>query len=137
MYDLEANRAVVRRFNNECIGMGNLELFRELLAKDFINHSAPPGSPAGPEAMTQFLGNTLRGGFPDLAVEIHDQVAEGDKVTTRKTIRGTHLGGFMGIPPTGKKVVIAVIDIVRVENGQYKEHWGLNSLSSVMAELKA
>jgi predicted ester cyclase len=72
-----------------------------------------------------------------LGVTIHDQIAEGDKVTTRKTISGTHTGPFAGIAPTGKPVSIDVIDVVRVRNGQYVEHWGINTLPSVLAALKA
>ena len=67
---------------------------------------------------------------------IHDQIAEGDKVTTRKTITGTHEGALLGIAPTHKQIAIDVIDIVRIENGQYAEHWGINTLSSVIASLK-
>jgi predicted ester cyclase len=68
-------------------------------------------------------------------VEILDQVAEGDKVTTRKTFRGTHTDDFMGIPPSHKKVAINVIDIIRLKDGKYAEHWGSSNLAEVMAEL--
>lgn len=67
---------------------------------------------------------------------IHDQVAEGDKVTSRKTVCGTHTGTLLGIEPTGRAVSIDVIDIVRVVDGRYVEHWGINSLSSVLARLR-
>jgi predicted ester cyclase len=63
-------------------------------------------------------------------------VAEGELVTTRKTIHGTHLGVLMGIPPTGRRVAIDVIDIVRIEAGRYVEHWGMNTLQSVLASLR-
>ncbi|MDI6838648.1 MAG: ester cyclase, partial [Rhizobiaceae bacterium] len=62
-------------------------------------------------------------------------IAEGDKVTTRKTISGVHSGTLMGIPATGRDVAISVIDIVRVEDGRYAEHRGLNTLSNVLAAL--
>jgi predicted ester cyclase len=63
-------------------------------------------------------------------------VAEGDKVVTRKTIAGTHRGALMGIAPTGRAVSISVIDIVRVEDGRYAEHWGVNTLPAVLAQLR-
>ena len=66
-----------------------------------------------------------------------DQIAENDKVTTRKEIHGTHKGLFMDIPPTGKKVVIKVIDIIRLHNGQYTDHWACHNISEVLAELSA
>lgn len=133
----EEAKQIVRSFNKLCIEEGNLEMFDQLLASDFLNRTAPVGAPSGPESMKQFLGHALRAGFSDLKVEIHDQIAEGDKVTTRKTITGNHTGTFMGIAPTGKADEIQVIDIVRVENGKYKEHWGVNTLASVLNELKA
>jgi steroid delta-isomerase-like uncharacterized protein len=133
---LNANKAVVLRFNREVIEKGDVAALRELLAPDFINQTAPPGVSAGPEGMRQVLFEVLRPAFPDLRVEIHDQIAEGDRVTTRKTLRGTHRGPLMGVPATGREVVIEVIDIVRVRDGRYAEHWGINTLPAVLAQLK-
>jgi predicted ester cyclase len=134
---LTTNKAVVARFNKEVIERGDEAAFRELMAPDFINRSAPPGMPNGPEGMIHTFNKILRPALPDLTVEIHDQVAEGDKVTTRKTIRGTHRGELLGVPATNKPVAIDVIDIVRVKDGRYVEHWGVNTLASVLAQLKA
>jgi predicted ester cyclase len=131
-----ANKAVVVRFNQEVIEQGNEATFRELMAPDLVNRSAPPGAPTGPEGMLLTFNRVLRPAFPDLSVEIRDQVAEGDKVTTPKTIRGTHRGELFGIPPTGKRIEIDVIDIVRLDNGRYAEHWGVNTLPSVLATLR-
>ena len=131
----EQNKAVVTRFNRECIEQGRLESFRELLAEDVINHAAPVGTPRGPESMIHFLQNVLRVAFPDLKVEILEQVAERDLVTTRKRIRGTHAGAIMGVPATGKIVDIAVIDMVRLRDGRYAEHWGISNLPEVLGQL--
>ena len=86
--------------------------------------------------MWRTFQSILRPALSNLAVEIHDQVAEGDKVTTRKTISGVHTGPLLGIAPTGRPVSIAVIDIVRVSNGRYVEHWGINALPSVLTDLR-
>jgi len=128
---------IVLRFNREIIERGREAAYRELLAPTFVNRTAPPGADAGPEGMRHTFEGLLRPALGDLRVEIHDQIAEGDKVTTRKTILGTHTGTLFGIPATGRAVAIAVIDIVRVANGQYAEHWGVNSLPTVLAELRA
>lgn len=135
MQTTEQNKKTVIRFNKEFIEQGNLASFKELMSENVINHIAPPGTPAGPESMRYFLQDILRVGFPDLQVEILDQVAEGDKVTTRKAIHGTHLGSFMGIPASNKKVTINIIDIIRLEDAKYAEHWGSSNLAEVMAEL--
>lgn len=130
-------KTIVRRFNTEVIEAGSAAAFRELVAPDLVNHAAPPGMPTGPEGMRVVFEDLLRPALPDLRVEIHDQIAEGDKVVTRKTIRGTHRGPLMGIPATGRELAIEVIDIVRVVDGRYVEHWGLNTLASVLASLRS
>ena len=66
---------------------------------------------------------------------IHDQVAEGDQVTTRKSLRGTHLGDFLNIAPTGKAVSIEVIDILRLVDGKIVEHWNTVDLLGLMHQL--
>ena len=61
--------------------------------------------------------------FPDLQATIHDQVAEGDKVVTRKKLSGTHDGPFMGLRPTGNRVSFEVIEILRLAEGKVLERW--------------
>lgn len=131
----EENKEVVRRFNIAVIQNGSEADFRALMAPDFVNHAAPQGMPKGPDSMWNTFQNILRPALSNLTVTIHDQIAEADKVTTRKTISGVHTGTLMGIPATGRDVEIDVIDIVRVEDGRYAEHWGLNTLSNVLAQL--
>jgi predicted ester cyclase len=134
--EIETNKHVVARFNREVIEQGNASVFRDLMDPQFIDRTAPPGVPSGPEGMLFAFNNVLRPAFPDLKVVIHEQVAEGDKVTTRKTITGTHRGELFGIPPTNRAIAIEVIDIVRLRDGRYLEHWGINTMPSLMAALK-
>lgn len=134
-YTTEQNKAVVLRFNKECIEQGNPASFKELLANNVINHSAPPGAPNGFESFTYFLNDVLRKGFPNLEVEILDQVAENDLVTTRKKISAIHTGELFGILPSGKRVTIDVIDIIRLQDGQYAEHWGQSNFAEVLKEI--
>ena|SRR5437868_7415624 len=132
---LEENKAVVLRFNKEFIEQGNMKSFKELVGDDVINHAAPAGTPSGPESMRYFIIEVLRKGFPDITVEIFDQVAEGDKVVTRKALHATHTGEFIGISPTNKKVTFLVIDIIRLHNGKYAEHWGISNIPEVIKTL--
>ena len=135
MSNLETNKEIVRRFNTEVIEQCNRDSFDQLMHSDFINSTAPPNA-SNSNGMWNTFFNILKPAFPDLAVEIYDQVAEGDKVTTRKAITATHTGVLMGIEPTGKQVRIDVIDIVRLKDGKYFEHWGINTLQTVISELK-
>jgi predicted ester cyclase len=131
----EENKSIIRRYNHEGIAQGNVATLNELLAPDFLNHSAPAGMDAGPGGMHYFFLHMLQPAFSNLQVEIYDQVAEGDKVTTRKAIKGTHTGELLGLAPTQKLVTIDVIDIYQLREGQLIGHWGLTTLSDVMAQL--
>jgi predicted ester cyclase len=131
----DENKEVVRRFNIEVIQNGSEVAFQALMSPDFINHAAPPGMPQGPESMWDTFEKVLRPALSNLKIVIHDQIAEADKVTTRKTISGIHSGTLLGVPATGRELTISVIDIVRIEGGRYAEHWGLNTLSNVIATL--
>lgn len=62
-------------------------------------------------------------------------VAEGEKVTTRKSFYATHTGEFFGVKPTYKKVVMEVIDIIELKNGKYIAHWGILDLYSLMTQI--
>lgn len=135
MQTTEQNKKAVRRFNQEFIEQGRMDAFQDLVADDLVNHSAPPGPPNGPESMVYFLQHVLKAGFPNLTVEIFDPVAEGDRVTTRKAFHATHSGEFMGIPASNKSVTIHVIDIIRLRDGKYVEHWGLSNLAEIIQQL--
>ena len=136
-FTTEQNKAIVVRFNKEFIEQGNINSFNELISDSVINHSAPPGSSTGPDGMMYFLQHILRKGFSDIKVEIFEQVAEKDLVTSRKKITGTHTGEIMGIPVSNKNVTINVIDIIRLKDGKYEEHWGASNFSDVIAEISA
>ena len=132
---LEKNKGIVRRFNKEVIEQGNLDTFRQLMNNDFINRTAPDTANDA-DGMWNTFSNILRPAFPDLSVEIYEQIAEDDKVVTRKSITGTHKGKLFDISPTGQKIRIDVIDIVRIKDEKYIEHWGINTLQTVLSELK-
>ena len=130
----EENKALVRRFVDEAQSRGNLDAVDELLASDFVNHSAVPGLPTDRDGVKQIF-TMFRTAYPDLRAVIHDQVAEGDRVVTRKTLHGTHRGELIGIPPTGKKVAIEVIDILRVVSGKITDHWNVVDQLGMLQQL--
>lgn len=135
-FNLDKNKEIVKRFNKEVIENGNVEVFEELMDEHFINHSAPKGADNGKQGMIHTFNSVLRPAMPDIQVTILQQVAEDDLVTTRKNISGTHTGDFLGIAPSGRRISIDVIDIVRLKNGKYVEHWGINNLSAVLTQLR-
>ncbi len=133
----QLNKQVVQRFNQEVITEGRLDTVADLMDPDFINHSAPAGTDTGPGGMLHTFNSILRPALSGMQVHIQQQVAEGDVVTTRKTITGTHTGPLLGIAATGQAVTIDVMDMVRLRNGKYYEHWGVNTLAAVVARLRA
>jgi steroid delta-isomerase-like uncharacterized protein len=119
----EQNKTLVRRAVEEVWNRGNYAVVNELVASDIVVHaSTPDGEIHGPEGVKQFYA-TLRRAFPDIHFTIEDQIAEGDRVVTRWTARGTHRGEFNGIPPTGKQGAISGIDIDRIADGKVVECW--------------
>jgi steroid delta-isomerase-like uncharacterized protein len=118
----EANKAVIRRFRAEVFNRGNVDLLEEIVTPDALDHSPNPGQPPGIEGV-KWVVRTYRAASPDFHMEPHDENAEGNKVVSRWTITGTHQGDLFGIPPTGKRVSIAGIDIIRVTDGMMAEHW--------------
>lgn len=130
----EERKAVARRFVEEFVGLRNLGVVDELFASDFIDHTAGPDDPPGVEGLIQFF-SLLQTGFPDFDVVIDDLFGEADKVAMRFTFRGTHEGEFMGIPPTGNRVTMPGIDILRIEEGKIVELWGQEDRLSMMQQL--
>lgn len=133
---IETNKAIVLRFNKEVIEQKNVQTFKEIMSPDFINHAAPTGMPKGPEGMISFFENVLWKSLKDITVEIHDQIAEGDKVVTSKTIHGIHVGEFLGVPASNKNIQIHIIDIVRLKNGKYIEHWRSWDPANIITQIK-
>ena len=120
----EINKSVVSRFNKEFIEQGDVRVFEELVAADFVNRSAATlNIPAGREGIKDYIMDVLRKALTDIKVEIFDQIAEGDTVVTRKAISGIQVGEFLGSPATNERIVMHAIDIVTLRDGQYVEHW--------------
>ena len=113
----EENKACQRRILDEVVNKGNTAVAEELVAKDFVNLNAAPGSEQGRAGFLADLAR-LRAAFPDMEWTLDEQVAEGDKVACHGVWRGTHQGEFFGIPPTGKRVEVAVTSFDSFVAGQ-------------------
>ena len=99
-------KAIVRRNTEEVQGKGRFEVFEELFADDFVDHTTQPGTGMTPDkAGVRKLYASIREAFPDFHAEIHWQLADGDRVTTYKTYHGTHEGEFLGVAPTHRKII--------------------------------
>jgi steroid delta-isomerase-like uncharacterized protein len=130
----ETAKTVVRRNTEEVQSKGNLQVFEELFADDFIDHTPQPGTTPD-KAGVRKLYTYLRTAFPDFRAEIHWQLVEGDRVTTYKTYYGTHEGPFLGVAPTHHKIHFETVDVMRVQNGKITDHWGVGNLLSLMQQI--
>jgi steroid delta-isomerase-like uncharacterized protein len=124
----EGNESVVRRLLAEVINGGSTDLLSGFIAPDHVGHD-PLGDHYGPEGMRIAVAE-YRAAFSDLQVTAEDFVTEGDKVVHRFTLRGTHTGPFMGVPPSGRVVTVSGIGIDRFADGKVAESWiSLDALS--------
>ncbi len=130
---LEQNKALVRRFVEEVQCQHNLAALDELFSPDFVDHSGMTDPPTL-EGSRQFF-SMMFAAFPDMRFVIRQQIAEGDKVLTHKTLQATQLGPFMGIPATGKAVAVDVMDIFTVAGGKITEHWTVGDMLGMMQQL--
>jgi predicted ester cyclase len=117
---IEENKAVVQRFFEELLSTDNFSVADEILAPDFRFYFAGSPDPMDLQSYKEFLV-MRRAAFPDRHFTVEEMVAEGDKVSARFTMRGTHEGEMRGIAPTGKAVTMTGIDIIRLREGQMVE----------------
>ena len=132
----ETNKALTRRFLEEVFNKGKLNVLDEIIAKDHVTTGPGtlPGLPTGPEGQKQLV-TVYRNAFPDVHFTVDEQIAEGDKVVTRWTGRGTHKGELFGIPATGKSSTVTGIAVDRIANGKIAESWGIFDQFGMMQQL--
>src|SRR5690348_9657827 len=116
----ERQRQFVEVLQND----GRLDRVDEFVHPEFADHTGPRGLPGGPDGVRAVLG-AIRQAFPDHDAEVVQLISEGDLVATYKTFTGTHTGDFFGLPPTGKRRTIRVMDFVRYRDGLVAEHWNV------------
>ena len=130
----EENKALVRHWFAQ-LDRRNLAIIDELLPVDYVDHNPPlPDMPPGRDGVWQ-ASLALAAAFPDAVHTIEDQIAEGDKVMTRLTVRATFLGECQGFQPTGKIVEVSGVAVHRVAEGQLVEHWANMDMAGFMQQI--
>jgi predicted ester cyclase len=117
------NKALVLNYYQRVVGAGALAEIGDYIGETYIDHNVAPGSATGPAAAEMHL-RALRNTFPDFALTTHEIIAETDWVAVRVTAEGTHLGEWLGIKPSGKRIQLRGLNFDRVLNGRIVEHWG-------------
>jgi steroid delta-isomerase-like uncharacterized protein len=119
----EQNKAIVRRVYEQGFNEGDASVFDELYAASFRHHNktihdVSAGGAGEKESMRRF-----REAIPDVRFTIEDQIAEGDRVANRLTIRGTPVKTFPPIEPDGSLMEFRAVAIFRIEQGLIAEEW--------------
>ena len=117
---IEENKAIVRRFFEELLSTDNLAVADEILSPDFRFYFAGSPDPMDLDSYKGFLA-VRRGAFPDRRFVVEDMIAEGDRISARFTMRGTHKVNFRGIAPSGTEVTMTGIDMIRLAEGKMVE----------------
>ena len=121
MSDQEKNRAIARSIFEVGLNKGDYDAIAAVTAEDFVDHDVHVETGlTGREDLRQALID-IRTGFPDIHVTVEQTLADGEWVATRNTWRGTHLGVFNGIAPTGNRMEITGIVLWRIVDGLIKE----------------
>lgn len=121
----------------ELISEGDIDGFGGLVAAGFVEHEETPGIPPTKEGVLE-LFRGYRATFPDMRMDVEEIIASGDKTVARVTVSGTQDGEFMGMPPSGRRVQVRLIDIMRFDDdGLIAEHWGVVDMLSMLQQLGA
>ena len=129
----ETARELVLRMHEELLRSRDPDRVEEFFAPQFVSHNTPPGLPEGVEGVKAFFG-MFRDALSDLDVTIDDLIADGDRVAVATTTTGVHDGDLLGIAPTGRRVAVTGIDLVRVD-GRIVEHRGLTDTVGLLRQL--
>lgn len=133
--NVDRNRELALLANEEIWNRGNFDNLEEMFAEDFVEHFLPFGTRTeGLQALKKSLV-AHREAFPDWKEVVNLVVTEGDYVVLQFTSTGTNLGSFMGHPPTGKKIHISEVTILRIVDHKIAEQWLLPDLMSLYQQL--
>src|ERR671914_815097 len=130
----KVNKPIFRRYVEEVTNQGNLEVADEIFGSYLAHQSDGSTLERGPEDVKRFTGE-YRSAFPDWRISIDEQIAEGDKVVNRVTLRGTHQRQFRGMAPTGQEMEFKAVTIFRFSpEGKVVETWDSYDQMSLMRQ---
>jgi steroid delta-isomerase-like uncharacterized protein len=140
MNDIDKNKQIVQNFVRVVWNGRNLMALKDFWTEDCVNHAMPGTDNRGLSALRIYhdsFFDDFFSAFPDIQIEIVQQLAEGDRIATYITSQGIHSGAFYGIPPTGKHISTSVIRIDRIQAGKIAEHWSVSDTASLMQQIQS
>ncbi len=131
---IEQNKVVVRRFYDEVLNQENKAVIDQIFDTGVTLHDPFTGITHGPDSFRQIL-SIFDIAFPGHRVTVQQVMAEGEWVTVLHTHHATHTGPFMGLPGTGKPVVVEGLELFRLANGRITEFWRKDDNVSLLIQL--
>ena len=132
----EQNKELVRRYYEEVVNTGSVENIASFISPDYVEVHDNERLPLGIDGAKQHVEG-VRQTYPDLHLTIEQQIAEGEWVATRVTMRGTHQGEWLGIAPTGSSLQVSAVNLDRVVAGRIVEHGGAANLLAPLLDIGA
>jgi steroid delta-isomerase-like uncharacterized protein len=132
----DTNKNVVRRLLEEVFNNNNLTVADELVATNYVYREPTVGEKRGREGFRDLI-TTYKTAFPDAAITINEQIAEGDRVVTRWTATGTHRGELFGTAPTNRHVTVQGVIVSRVTNGKVTEEYEVFDTLGMLRQIGA
>jgi predicted ester cyclase len=130
---MAASEDLVRRLHEELLASRDLDRLGEFFAQTFVSHNMPPGMPQGLDGVRAFFQAFLDG-LSEIEVTVDELIADGNRVAVATTTSGTHTGELFGVAPTGRRIAVTGIDMVRVD-GKIVEHRGLTDTVGLLRQL--
>jgi steroid delta-isomerase-like uncharacterized protein len=134
MSETEEKR-LLRRYYEEVLMEGRLDVLETIARVDYVEHNPFPGHGQGLDGLRQRANTLFTALKQKLTLEL--MIAEDDKVAVLWTTRGTHVGDFNGLPPTGKSYTIQGIDIFQFRDGRMAEHWDVVDIFGFLTQVGA
>ena len=135
MDTLNLNKELVKKFIEQVWNAGNLDAIEQFWSQDYVNHIMPPNMQQGIDNL-KLSHQMFLTAFSDVKLDIHDKIAEENKVVTRLTFKGKHTGEFMNVSASNKDIAMLVIRIDRIDNGKIVEHWASFDLNGLIERIK-
>ena len=130
---MEKNRTLV---NNMYAWMNSktLDSLQTIMSKDLVDHNPDQGQKPGLAGTIEMLKGYYVA-FPDMKLTADDIVIEGNKIVVRATITGTHQGPMMGMPATGKKFSVTMLEEFIVKDGLITDRYGVFDAAGMLTQL--
>jgi steroid delta-isomerase-like uncharacterized protein len=128
------NKQIILEHYRSTVSAVDFDAIRRQLSPDFVDHESPADTPPGPEWVTRHVAS-FHAAFPDLRVEVHEMIEEGELVAVRATWSGTHQGVYMGFAATHRPFHLKGMVIWRVRGGQICERWACMDRLGLLQQL--